>query len=151
MSATARQMLKEKHTAALISIAPDASVFEALQLLAQRDIGAAAVMDNGRLVGIFSERDYARRIVLQGRTSSNTLVSEIMTARVHVISPDRTAEQCMALMTAERIRHLPVVENEQVIGMISIGDVVHATIADQQIAIDSLSKYVMGCSQLGCQ
>jgi CBS domain-containing protein len=126
------------------SISPAASVYEALQLMAARDIGALAVVEEDRLVGIFSERDYARKVILHGKTSRETRVDEIMTARVVVVGPERTTEECMALMTEKHIRHLPVVEGERLIGLISIGDVVKAVISNQKFVIDQLENYISG-------
>ena len=151
MSATVRQLLQDKNQPPLIAVSPDCTVFQALQKLAEHDIGAVAVMDGPRLVGIFSERDYARRMILEGRQSSGTPVTAVMTERVIVVHPDTPASQCMAIMTDNRIRHLPVADNGRVIGMVSIGDVVRSTLAEQQIAIDSLTQYVMGCSTMGCR
>lgn len=110
--------------------------------MAEHNIGAVLVMEEGKLQGIFSERDYARRVVLQGRTSAGTRVGEIMTRRVLFVSPDRTINECMALMADKRIRHLPVIDDEAVVGMVSIGDVVSATIAEQNFLIDQLSHYI---------
>ena len=151
MSATVRQLLQDKNQPPLIAVSPDCTVFQALQKLAEHDIGAVAVMDGARLVGIFSERDYARRMILEGRQSSGTPVTAVMTERVIVVHPDTPASQSMAIMTDKRIRHLPVADNGRIIGMVSIGDVVRSTLAEQQIAIDSLTQYVMGCATMGCR
>jgi CBS domain-containing protein len=140
---TVRQILKNKGNQ-VWSISPAASVYEALQLMAARDIGALAVVEEDRLVGIFSERDYARKVILHGKTSRETRVDEIMTARVVVVGPERTTEECMALMTEKHIRHLPVVEGERLIGLISIGDVVKAVISNQKFVIDQLENYISG-------
>ena len=140
---TVRQILQNKGRQ-VWSISPAASVYEALQLMAAKDIGALAVVEEDRLVGIFSERDYARKVILHGKTSRETHVDEIMTARVVVVGPERTTEECMALMTEKHIRHLPVMEGERLIGLISIGDVVKAVISNQKFVIDQLENYISG-------
>ena len=128
---------------ALVSVGPDDTVFTALTLLARHDIGALVVLDGERLVGIFSERDYARKIVLKGRTSKDTPVREIMSDKVCCVTLDETVEECMALMTEQRVRHLPVLgEGDRVIGILSIGDLVKETISDQQFTIDQLVTYI---------
>ncbi len=126
------------------SIHPEASVFEALRLMAQKDIGALLVMRAEKLVGIFSERDYARKIILQGKSSRETPVGDIMTPKVVVVRPDQSLDDCMALMTSKHIRHLPVVEAEKVVGVISIGDVVKEIIAEQEFLIEQLENYIYG-------
>jgi len=126
----------------VISIAPDETVFAAVKLMSEKNIGAVPVMDGKKLVGILSERDYARRVVLEGRSSEKTLVKDIMTDNVITISPANTFEECMELMTEKRLRHLPVVENNSVIGMISIGDVVKAIISEQHLKITSLQSII---------
>lgn len=126
------------------SIDPDASVLEALRLMADKDIGALLVMQGGRLAGIFSERDYARKIILQGKTSRETCVRDVMTTPVIAVSPDQSIEHCMALMTNKHIRHLPVLEEDQVVGVISIGDVVKEIIAEQEFVIQQLENYITG-------
>lgn len=139
---TVRQLLNEKAERQLISVSPDATVFQALQIMADQDVGALLVMELGDVVGIFSERDYARRIVLQGRTSVTTPVREIMTSKVIYVKPDNTLQECMALMTERHFRHLPVLEDGLVVGMLSIGDLVRATIAQQQLTIEQLVQYI---------
>ena len=134
-----------------IAVGPNDTVLRALMLMAEEDIGALLVVEDGRLVGIFSERDYARKVVLRGRASRDTRVRDIMSDRVFYLTPERTVEEGMALMTDKRIRHLPVADNGRIIGMVSIGDVVRSTLAEQQIAIDSLTQYVMGCATMGCR
>lgn len=124
------------------SIAPTATVYEALKLMGEKEVGALAVTDGGRLVGIVSERDYARKVILRGRTSRDTFVREIMTSAVITTRLDQTVEECMALMTDRRIRHLPVMEAGQLIGMISIGDLVKSIIAEQQFMIEQLETYI---------
>jgi CBS domain-containing protein len=126
------------------SIAPDATVYEALTMMAEKNVGAVLVMEGNRLVGILSERDYARKIALHGKTSKDTLVREIMTERVMYVRPEQTAEECMALMTDKRVRHLPVMEGDEVIGIISIGDVVKSIISEQEFMIEQLERYIAG-------
>jgi CBS domain-containing protein len=126
------------------SIEPSALVYDAMKLMADKEIGALLVMEGSKLTGIVSERDYARKIILQGRSSLTTQVREIMTARVAYVEPDRNIEECMALMTDKRIRHLPVVKAGQVCGVISIGDLVKAIIAEQQFIIQQLERYITG-------
>ncbi|MFN4236472.1 MAG: CBS domain-containing protein [Vogesella sp.] len=138
---TVRQLLDNK-SVELIHIGPDATVFQALQLMAEHDIGAVLVMDMGDVLGIFSERDYARRIVLQGRTSAGTKVRDIMTSKVVYVSPEQSVAECMALMTEKHFRHLPVMESGKVVGMLSIGDLVRATIEEQQFVIEQLVNYI---------
>lgn len=124
------------------SISPNATVFEAIELLAEKDIGAVLVMDGDKLEGILSERDYARRLILKGRMSQETEVKIIMTSDVHTLNPENTLEECMALMSQKHIRHIPILEDEKVIGVISIGDAVNATIANQEFLIEQLEKYI---------
>jgi len=127
------------------SIGPDATVYDALTLMAEKDVGALLVLDNvGQLVGILSERDYARKIVLKGKTSRETPVREIMTKKVLWVRPDQTIEEIMALMTNKRIRHLPVLEEGRLVGVISIGDVVKAIISEQEFMIEQLENYITG-------
>lgn len=139
---TVRQLLNEKPQRAVISVSPESTVYQALQVMAEMDVGAVLVMSLGEVQGIFSERDYARRIVLQGRTSVTTPVRDIMTSKVVYVTPNNTLPECMALMTERHIRHLPVMEDGLVIGMLSIGDLVRATIAEQQFFIDQLVHYI---------
>lgn len=140
---TAANILEQKGPE-IWSVSPSDSVYEALQLMADKSIGAVAVMDGDNLVGILSERDYARKVILADRSSKETQVEEIMTSRVVVVSPEHTSEDCMALMTDKRIRHLPVVDGDRVIGLISIGDVVRATISEKEFIIDQLERYIAG-------
>jgi CBS domain-containing protein len=126
------------------SITPDATVFDALTKMAHKDVGALTVMGGDQLVGIISERDYARKVILQGKTSRTTLVHEIMSSPVICVRPQQTVEECMALLTGRRIRHLPVIENEWVIGIISIGDLVKSIISEQQFIIEQLENYISG-------
>jgi CBS domain-containing protein len=126
------------------SISPDAPVFDALELMAEKDIGALLVLENENLVGIISERDYARKVILKGKSSINTPVREIMTSKVITIHKEHTIESCMELMTNHRIRHLPVYEGNKLIGMISIGDVVKAIISQQEFLIEQMEQYITG-------
>jgi IMP dehydrogenase len=126
------------------SIEPSALVYDAMKLMADKEIGALLVLEGAKLAGIVSERDYARKIILQGRSSLTTEVREIMTSRVVYVEPERNIEECMALMTDKRIRHLPVVEAGQLCGVVSIGDLVKAIIAEQQFIIQQLERYITG-------
>ena len=139
---TARQLLQQKPDTSIISVAPSATVFEALQVLAVKNVGAVLVMENGVLEGVFSERDYARRLVLEGKASVTTQVCDIMTTKVCYVPPTQTVSECMALMTEKRIRHLPVMEGTTVLGVVSIGDVVRATIDEQALPIGQLTHYI---------
>lgn len=138
---TVRQLLEAK-TPEVFAIGPNAPVIEAIRLMAEKRIGAVLVMEGARLVGILSERDYARKIVLQGRSSADTPVRDIMTAQVVSVSLSDTADRCMQLVTDKRIRHLPVLEDGQVLGVVSIGDLVKAVIEDQQVELDQLQRYI---------
>ncbi len=126
------------------SVTPDTIVYNALQVMADKDIGALLVLEQDNLVGIFSERDYARKVILKGKSSRELTVQEIMSTKVFYILSDNTMEDCMALMTAEHIRHLPVLNDGKVVGVISIGDAVKAIISDQQFMIDQLERYITG-------
>lgn len=126
------------------SIAPDASVFDAIKLMADRGIGAVLVMKGEKLVGVVSERDYARKVILQGRSSKDTPVRQIMTDKVFYVRPDQTVEDCMVLMTEKRIRHLPVLDGDRLVGMISIGDVVKSVISEKETLIRQLENYITG-------
>ncbi|MFC5577358.1 CBS domain-containing protein [Lysobacter niabensis] len=138
---TVRQLLEAK-TPEIYAIAPESPVIEAIRLMAEKRIGAVLVMEGSRLVGILSERDYARKIVLQGRSSSDTPVRTIMTADVVTVRPEDTAEHCMQVVTEQRIRHLPVIRGGEVVGVVSIGDLVKAVIEDQQVELDQLQRYI---------
>jgi CBS domain-containing protein len=138
---TVRDILKVKgHD--VWSIEVGSTVFEALGRMAEKEVGALVVMDGTRLAGIISERDYARKIILLGRTSPNTLVEEIMTSHVAYTHLDQSIEECMAIMTDKRIRHLPVFDEGKLVGIISIGDLVKSIIADQQFIIEQLERYI---------
>ena len=126
------------------SVTPDTTVFDALQLMADRKIGALPVLVEGCLVGVFSERDYARKVILEGKSSKDTPVGDIMSSKIVSVAPDQSTELCMGLMTEERVRHLPVVDGANVIGIISIGDVVKALIADREDVIEQLEQYING-------
>jgi len=138
---TVAQMLKLK-LAGVISIRPDVPVLDAVKLLADKDVGAVLVMDGPRLVGIISERDYARKVALKGKSSGDISVSEIMTREVVFVTPTQTNEECMGLMTAKRVRHLPVIDNGEVVGVLSIGDLVKDAISEQQFIIEQLEHYI---------
>lgn len=137
-------ILKSKADSGVYSITPTASVFDALRLMADKNIGSLLVMDGEAIVGIVTERDYARKIALMGRTSAHTSVREVMTSAVMFVSPSQTSEQCMALMTENRLRHLPVVDDGKLLGMISIGDLVKDIISEQKFIIEQLERYVTG-------
>jgi len=137
MSTTVEQLLQTRENE-VWTISPRASIYQALELMADRDIGALPVVEDGKLVGIFSERDYARKVILQGRSSQSTSVGEMMTASVVHVTPDENIEVCMALMADKHVRHLPVLEEDQLIGIVSIGDVVQRIIADQGFTIQQL-------------
>lgn len=126
------------------TIEPSASVYEAISQMADKQIGALLVTENSRVIGIITERDYSRKVVLQGRSSKNTPVSEIMTKQVIFVHPGQPIEECMALMTEKHIRHLPVLDGKRLIGMVSIGDVVKAVISEKDFVIDQLTNYISG-------
>ena len=138
---TVRHLLESK-APEVFAIDPDQPVLDAIKLMAEKRIGALLVIEGGRLVGIVSERDYARKVVLQGRSSANTPVADIMTREVVRVGLTDTTDRCMQIVTDKRIRHLPVVEGDAVLGVISIGDLVKAVIEDQQVEIDQLQRYI---------
>lgn len=143
MTTTVREVLDAKGRD-VWSVGPDATVYQALVLMAERSIGALVVLEAGRPVGLLSERDYARKVILAGRASRDTPVRDVMTTRVVGVAPERTVEECMALMTDKRIRHLPVMEGERLLGLVSIGDLVKAIIAEQRFIIEQLENYISG-------
>ena len=140
---TVRQLLDQKGSK-IWSIHPDATVFDAIAKMAEKDIGSMVVMDGDELVGIITERHYARNVVLKGKTSPATPVRDIMERRVIIARPEQSVDQCMALMTEKRVRHLPVLEGEKPIGMVSIGDLVKSIVGDQKFIIDQLEHYIHG-------
>jgi CBS domain-containing protein len=143
MQSSIRQILQDKGGNAW-SIPPDASVHDALKLMSEKDVGALLVMEGGKIVGVFSERDFARKVLIHGVEINKTKVSEMMSRTIYVIDPNKTMADCMAVMTQKRIRHLPVIENTKLIGIISIGDVVNQIIRDQKNEIDFLEDYITG-------
>jgi CBS domain-containing protein len=126
------------------AIHPDATVFDALKLMAGHNVGSMAVLENGTIVGLITERHYAREIVLKGRTSPGTRVRDVMSTKVVFARPDQTVEECMAIMTAKAVRHLPVLEDGRLVGLVSIGDMVKSVIGDQQFIIEQLEHYIHG-------
>lgn len=141
--ATVKQLLEGKGFD-VASIEPDKSVYDAMQLMATRNIGALLVLQDGKLAGIFTERDYSRKAYLLDKSARDIRVSEIMTSQVAYVNPDYTAEDCMALVTEMRVRHLPVLENDEVVGIVSIGDLVKDAISGQQFIIHQLERYIHG-------
>lgn len=141
---TATQILKSKSDKTIYTTTPTASVFDAVKLMADKSIGALVVMEGEAIVGLVTERDYARKIVLMARSSKETPVSDIMTSAVMCVRPERTSEECMALMTEHRVRHLPVMDNGKLIGLISIGDLVKDVISEQKFIIQQLEQYIAG-------
>jgi len=139
---TLKQLLEGK-SKKLASVAPDQTVLRALEIMAEYDVGALLVLDGKRLVGVFSERDYARKVVLRGKSSNHSLVSEVMSGKVVYVTLNRTIEECMAIMTEEHFRHLPVLDDEQnVVGIVSIGDLIKETISQQDFIIGQLESYI---------
>lgn len=134
--------LFKKRNPTMYQVAPSVTVFEALQLLAQYEVGAILVMDQGKMVGVMSERDYSRKVALQGRNSKETLVADIMTREVITVTPQTRTRDCMTLMSQKKIRHLPVVDGQQVLGMISIRDIMDDIIADHELTISQLTSYI---------
>jgi signal-transduction protein with cAMP-binding, CBS, and nucleotidyltransferase domain len=126
------------------SVEPKATIFQALEIMSEKGIGALLVMEDGKLKGIFSERDYARKVILKGKSSKETPVGELMTKKVFYIDPQKTTNDCMAMMTAKRIRHVPVIEDNQVMGIVTIGDVVNQIISEQEVTINHLENYITG-------
>ncbi len=143
MSKTIRDVLKNKGDA-VISISADATVYNALELMASENVGALLVMESAKVVGILSERDYARKVILEGRSSLKTAVQKIMVTKVLYITPDTNVEEGLALMSDKRCRHLPVLEGKKLVGMVSIGDLVNAHVAEKDFMIDQLEHYILG-------
>ena len=140
---TVAQLLQDKGRP-VWTIAPDATVYDALSLLAAKNVGALVVVEGARVVGILSERDYARKVILKGKFSKDTRVREIMTEKVYFVRAEQTIEECMAVMTAEHIRHLPVLTDDRLTGIVSIGDVVRVIISDKEFLIKQLEHYITG-------
>ena len=126
------------------NVSPDTHVFDALKMMADNNIGAMPVLESDKIVGMFSERDYARKVILKGKASKNTLIEEIMSRKVYHVGPEQSIEECMALMTGKRVRHLPVLEGGEMVGLISIGDVVKAIISEQEFLMGQLENYITG-------
>jgi len=141
---SAAQVLKSKPVQGVETVAPSTSVYEAVKLMAEKNIGALLVLEGERIAGIVTERDYARKIVLLGRSSRETPVGDIMSSPVMYVRPDQTNEECMALMTDNRVRHLPVVDQGKLLGLISIGDLVKDIISEQKFIIEQLEHYIAG-------
>jgi len=137
-------ILRSKPEQTVHKIAPGDSVYDAVRLMADRNIGALLVVEEGKIVGILTERDYARKVILMDRASKQTAVGEIMTSSVMYVRPDQTNEECMALMTDNRLRHLPVIDNGKLLGVVSIGDLVKDIISEQQFIIQQLQQYIQG-------
>jgi CBS domain-containing protein len=142
--ATVAQILKSKSDQTVYTISPAASVFDAVKLMADKNIGALVVREGENIVGLITERDYARKIVLMAKSSKQTPVREVMTSQVMYVSTDRTSEECMALMTENRLRHLPVMDKGKLIGLVSIGDLVKDVISEQKFVIAQLEHYISG-------
>ncbi len=138
---TIKQLLAGK-SYGVLCVGPEDSVYDALRLMSEKNVGSLLVMEGDKLVGIFSERDYARKVILHGKSSRETMLREIMTREVVYVTPERSVEECMALMSDKKCRHLPVLDNGRVIGLVSIGDLVKETISQQQFIIEQLEQYI---------
>ena len=141
---TAKEILRSKPDQSVYSIAPSSSVFDAIKLMAEKNIGALLVIDSDAIVGIITERDYARKVVLAGRSSRETPVAAVMHSPVRYVRPGHTSDECMALMTEKRLRHLPVIDDGQLLGLVSIGDLVKDIISEQRFLIEQLEHYITG-------
>ena len=141
---TVADILSKRDARSLASLPPTATVRDALQLMADRNIGSVLIMQGEALLGIFTERDYARKLALKGLASADTLLADVMTAKLYVVSPRQTVQECMGIMSQARLRHLPVVDGGQVLGLVSIGDLVNATMAEQEFLISQLGSYISG-------
>ncbi len=142
---TVKQILQSKTRGiGILSISPDATVYDALKLMAEKEVGALLVMEADKLVGIISERDYARKVILHGKSSKEIHVSEIMTSKIVYVNTAQTVDECMALMTDKRVRHLPVYDGEQLVGVVSIGDLVKEAISEREYIIKQLESYIRG-------
>ena len=141
---TVAEILKAKGDSTVYSIAPSATVFEAVKLMAEKNVGALLVMEGEQIVGVVTERDYARKVVLMARSSRDTPLRDVMTSAVIYVQPSQTSEECMALMTENRVRHLPVIDNGKLVGLISIGDIVKGIISEQNFIIEQLQHYITG-------
>jgi len=140
---TVRNLLQKKGNA-VYSVSPDSSVYDALEELEDKNLGALVVVENGKLIGVFTERDYARKVILKGRSSKETHVRDIMSSRPIFVNPDNTIDECMQLMTDKTIRHLPVLEHDELVGVISIGDIVRYIIYEKDFIIENLEHYITG-------
>ena len=141
---TVAQILRSKPDRTVHTIAPAATVYDALKLMAEKNIGGLVVAEGGKIAGLVTERDYARKVVLLAKSSKEIPVSEIMTAQVKCVSPERTSEECLAIMTENRFRHLPVLEQGKLVGLVSIGDLVKDVISEQKFRIEQLEHYIAG-------
>jgi CBS domain-containing protein len=141
---TIAEVLSRRPNAKLASLPPSSTVRDALELMAEKDIGSVLLMQGDVLIGIFTERDYARKIALHGLASADTLLTEVMTSRLYVVNPRQTVQECLGIMTEAKIRHLPVIEGGTVVGLVSIGDLVYAQLAAQHALIEHLERYIAG-------
>jgi CBS domain-containing protein len=139
---TVRNLLEEKGNA-VYSVSPDSTVYDALEELEEKNLGGLVVIENGKLIGVFTERDYARKVILKGRSSKETFVKDIMSNRPIFVNPDNTIDECMQLMTNKLVRHLPVIENDRLIGVISIGDIIRHIISEKDFIIENLQHYIV--------
>ncbi len=142
---TVKQLLKGKEADCVCTIAPQDTVYKALEIMAEKNIGALVVVEKEKIVGMFSERDYARGVVLKGKSSKDTSVSELMDSNLCYVRPEQTIDECMVLFTKKRVRHLPVLEMEKLVGLVSIGDAVKQCLEDKEFHIQQLENYITGC------